>query len=164
MSDERYAEAIAMYRTGVSLRECVKRLGLPIRAQSLRLHLVTRGFQLRDRATANRGTDTRSRRTINVHGYILVRINGRRRLEHRVVMEAIIGRPLRGDEVVHHLNHDKADNRPENLSLTEPSRHNREHAVERWSDPVWKARTVASMKAKGFPGGFKPGHKNTHRT
>ena len=72
--------------------------------------LVTRGFQLRDRATANRGTDTRSRRTINVQGYILVRINGRRRLEHRVVMEAIIGRPLlRGDEVVHHLNHDKAD-------------------------------------------------------
>lgn len=46
-------------------------------------------------------------------------------LEHRLVMEEAIGRRLRPDEIVHHINGKKGDNRAENLQMMSPSEHAR---------------------------------------
>jgi hypothetical protein len=54
-------------------------------------------------------------------------INGKEVLEHRYVMEQHMGRPLQEDEVVHHINKDRLDNRIENLQLMQRGEHTAFH-------------------------------------
>ena len=61
-------------------------------------------------------------------GHPMAQHNGRCR-EHRLVMANHLGRMLRPDEDVHHINGVKDDNRIENLTLMDHSGHGRFHRV-----------------------------------
>lgn len=67
---------------------------------------------------------------LNAGGYVMVyepdddrSDNGGWYFEHRVIVERHLGRRLRSDEVVHHLNGIKSDNRLENLTVMDAIDH-----------------------------------------
>lgn len=68
-------------------------------------------------------------KTKNRRGYVLLykpehpRASNRYIFEHIVVAEQKIGRSIKGNEVVHHINGIKGDNRPENLEVLDKSDH-----------------------------------------
>lgn len=71
--------------------------------------------------------------------YRVTKVRGQKQLLHRAVMERELGRPLRTDEFVHHKNHNKLDNRPENLELMDPVAHGRLHHLKH---PLTKICTI----------------------
>lgn len=74
----------------------------------------------------------------NKKGYVVQKTNTGWRFQHLVVMEAHIGRPLKKDEAVHHINFIKTDNDINNLLLMKHGEHTRLHNLERAKNGIRK--------------------------
>ena len=72
------------------------------------------------------------------HGYL--RYSDSDYLVHRRVMEKKLGRRLERGEIVHHINGNKFDNRPENLELLTAKEHYKRHVV-----PILEERREARI-------------------
>ncbi len=84
------------------------------------------------------------------HGYREVYVDGKKCLEHRYVIEQLLNRKLESTEIIHHINGDKLDNRPENLEVTDRSEHMAHHATETWVEMKRLIDLGRRAEAAGF--------------
>ena len=76
--------------------------------------------------------------------YKAINKNGKVRAEHRIIMEKMLGRPLEADEVVHHIDGNKWNNDPSNLTVMT----RREHALIHKAD-ITRSKPVLQLDADG---------------
>lgn len=83
--------------------------------------------------------------------YKAIKVNGVKHDEHRYVMEQYLGRKLGPNEVVHHINGDKRDNRVENLEIRPRDAHSREHMTGRKLSPETRAKITDVVRGRPNP-------------
>jgi len=81
---------------------------------------------------------------IDQHGYL--RYKDSNYLVHKRVKEKELGRRLLKGEIIHHINRNKLDNRPQNLELLTAKEHYKKHVV-----PLLEERRQAQLTEKLTP-------------
>lgn len=98
--------------------------------------------RLRTRGTTARAAAPHGSGTVMSHGYRRLGVQGEKVLEHRLIAECAMGKPLPASAVVHHVDGDKANNAPGNLVVC-PSEsyhrllHRRQEARAACGHPDW---------------------------
>lgn len=132
-----YDDVVRMYESGMTQAEIGEALGVSQKV----VWRFMKNHNIKSRSTAKRnqrGANNsywKGGTIADDAGYVLIKQDGHPRAkkhggyvrEHILVMERIIGRHLDPDEVVHHINGIKNDNRPENLMLMTRAEHTSYH-------------------------------------
>lgn len=95
--------------------------------------VVAKGHKWTDEQNRRRSESNKKRFPPNYAYETGGRLYQGNRLQHRVVMENILGRSLDPSEIVHHIDHNALNNDPSNLILMTKGEHNRHH----FSNKVW---------------------------
>jgi len=122
---------------------------------SLKMSLIRTTSKKQKEAVAKSNRKRVGANNPNFKGGVVI-VGGRRKilvsprvyvLHHRLVMEKHIGRKLKKDEYIHHINGDPLDNRIENLVITTPSEHIRKyHGWKKCSEE--NKRKIGSANSK----------------
>lgn len=122
-----YDDVVRMYESGCTQKEIAEVLGVSQKV----VWRFMKNHGIKARSTAKRD-QMGSKNSFwkggivkDGAGYVLVKADGHPRAkkcggyvrEHILIAEEVIGRPLADDEVVHHINGIKDDNRPDNLAV-----------------------------------------------
>jgi hypothetical protein len=86
--------------------------------------------------------------------YRKMRVDGIQVSVHRYLMEQHLGRSLLSNELVHHINGDRYDNRLENLEVQSPKQHSREHNLGRKHSAETRAKMSAAHIGRQYRKGF----------
>lgn len=91
--------------------------------------------------------------------------DGKSERKHRIVAEKMLGRKLKKDEVVHHIDGNKRNNDESNLMIVTRSEHAKLHSfgkekrkavvqMDRYGNTIkiWESARLASMSLKLYPG------------